>query len=52
MTMFAGLNAGFKQSGWGRQECLAGSCRHPSRGDRGGAAGVGGPSCVPYGEFA
>jgi hypothetical protein len=44
MTMFAGLNVGFKRSGWGRQECLAGSCRHPSGGDRGGAAGVGGPS--------
>jgi hypothetical protein len=29
MTMFAGLNVGFKRSGWGIQECLAGSCRHP-----------------------
>lgn len=46
MTMFAGLNVGFKRSGWGRQECLAGSCRPPPVGDRGGAAGVCGPGLV------
>ena len=45
MTMFAGLDVGFKRtavmrSGWGWQECLAGSCGHPSGGDCGGIAQV------------